>query len=50
MPNLVEPILEPPYWAVVFTSIRTADDAGYGATAVEREHRFGDDACGAPDD
>ena len=24
---------EPPYWAVIFTSLRTDDDAGYGAMA-----------------
>jgi heme-degrading monooxygenase HmoA len=29
---------EPPYWAVVFTSLRTpADDAGYAQTAAEME-------------
>jgi heme-degrading monooxygenase HmoA len=29
---------EPPYWAVVFTSLRTpADDAGYAQTAGEME-------------
>jgi heme-degrading monooxygenase HmoA len=30
---------EPPYVAVIFTSLRTdADDAGYAATAVAMEH------------
>jgi len=24
---------EPPYWAVIFTSVRTAGDGGYGETA-----------------
>lgn len=29
---------EPPYYAVIFTSVRTADDAeGYGAMADEME-------------
>ena len=29
---------EPPYWAVIFTSLRTpADDAGYAQTAGEME-------------
>ncbi|WP_329464038.1 antibiotic biosynthesis monooxygenase family protein [Streptomyces sp. NBC_01431] len=27
--------IEPPYYAVVFTSLRTEDDNGYGETAVE---------------
>jgi heme-degrading monooxygenase HmoA len=32
----MNPLFEPPYWAVVFTSQRTdADDAGYGAMAEE---------------
>jgi heme-degrading monooxygenase HmoA len=37
MANHIEPLFEPPYWAVIFTSIRTADDAAYGATADEME-------------
>jgi len=28
---------EPPYYAVIFTSIRTEDDAGYGETAERME-------------
>jgi heme-degrading monooxygenase HmoA len=31
------PLFEPPYWAVVFASQRTAGDQGYGAMAEEME-------------
>ncbi len=31
------PAYEPPYYAVVFTSVRTADQAGYGETAERME-------------
>ncbi|MFJ8360722.1 antibiotic biosynthesis monooxygenase family protein [Streptomyces sp. NPDC093984] len=30
---------EPPYYAVVFTSVRTEDDDGYGETAERMEER-----------
>ncbi|MEV5437293.1 antibiotic biosynthesis monooxygenase [Streptomyces sp. NPDC052682] len=30
---------EPPYYAVVFTSVRTDDDSGYGETAERMEER-----------
>ena len=31
------PLFEPPYWAVIFTSLRTDGDRGYGAMAGEME-------------
>ncbi|WP_181810924.1 antibiotic biosynthesis monooxygenase family protein [Streptomyces ipomoeae] len=31
------PAFEPPYYAVVFTSVRTADQSGYGETAERME-------------
>jgi heme-degrading monooxygenase HmoA len=33
---------EPPYWAVIFTSVRTAGDQGYAQTADEMERLAAD--------
>jgi heme-degrading monooxygenase HmoA len=33
---------EPPYWAVIFTSVRTAGDHGYAQTADEMERLAAD--------
>jgi heme-degrading monooxygenase HmoA len=32
-----EPLFSPPYWGVIFTSVRTAGDDGYAAMADEME-------------
>ncbi|WP_461082876.1 antibiotic biosynthesis monooxygenase family protein [Streptomyces deserti] len=37
VPAAPVPAQEPPYYAVVFTSVRTDDDAGYGETAERME-------------
>ncbi len=31
------PVIEPPYYAVIFSSHRTPDDNNYGATAIRME-------------
>lgn len=33
--DALAPLFEPPYWAVIFTSVRTDGDQGYGAMAEE---------------
>jgi heme-degrading monooxygenase HmoA len=37
MATIPEPLFEPPYWAVIFTSVRTAGDDGYAAMANRME-------------